>query len=225
MSGSTTNYAIPYPTGGDTVGASIVQQLAERVEYLFTGWWGPVPQYVAKAGDTMTGTLTRSGAANGFVAFLNAAATIAYAAQVSGESFFRFIAQVDGKLGWGPGTATRDWFLERVGTGVGRITGALQLTSYFQQSATTYGNGAQTLSLGTYLAVFTGSIAPTWTLPAVGTFQQGIEIQIKNRGSATITVQRAGSDQLYTTAAVTSITVAAGASARLINDGTYWLVL
>lgn len=74
----------------------------------------------------------------------------------------------------------------------------------------------------TGLNVFSGSSAATWTLPSVSG-DTGRIIRIKNRGSATLTVQRAGSDQLYTTSAVTSTTVAAGASLTLICDGTYWV--
>jgi hypothetical protein len=68
---------------------------------------------------------------------------------------------------------------------------------------------------------FTGS-ASTWTLPALST-SAGWFIWIKNRGSGNLTVQRAGSDQVYDTAAANSITVAAGGSRRLFNDATYWL--
>lgn len=71
---------------------------------------------------------------------------------------------------------------------------------------------------------FAGTATATWTLPGLSV-NKGMEVAVKNRGSADLTIQRAGSDQLYTTAAVTSITVAAGASARIVNDGTYWLVL
>lgn len=83
---------------------------------------------------------------------------------------------------------------------------------------------AKTLDRSGSVFVFTGSSAPTWTLPAL-LDTTGLTYKIKNRGSATITLQRAGSDQLYDTAAVTSITIAAGAKAEIINDGTYWLVV
>lgn len=71
---------------------------------------------------------------------------------------------------------------------------------------------------------FAGTSAATWTLPTIS-LNKGAEFLIKNRGSADLTVQRAGSDQLYTTEAVSSITVAAGGSAHLVNDGTYWSVI
>jgi hypothetical protein len=71
--------------------------------------------------------------------------------------------------------------------------------------------------------VATGTTA-TWTLPALAGLS-GVQFVIKNRGSGDLTVQRAGADQIYDTAAVSSITVAAGAKAKLINDGTYWLLV
>jgi len=71
--------------------------------------------------------------------------------------------------------------------------------------------------------VFTGTTA-TWTLPALS-INAGMELWIKSRGSGNLTVQRAGSDQIYTTSAQTSVTVAAGTVLHLINDGSYWLAL
>lgn len=73
------------------------------------------------------------------------------------------------------------------------------------------------------LYVNTGA-ATTWTLPAVAS-NLGVEFTIKNRGTGAITLQRAGADNLYDTAAVTSVSIAAGASVTVVNDGTYWLKL
>jgi hypothetical protein len=39
------------------------------------------------------------------------------------------------------------------------------------------------------------------------------------------TAQRAGTDNLYDAATQTSISIAAGTTARVVNDGTYWLVV
>lgn len=82
----------------------------------------------------------------------------------------------------------------------------------------------QTLDRSASMWSFTGSAATTWTLPALAG-NSGLEYLIKNKGSADITLQRAGADNLYATAVVTSITVAAGSSARIVNDGTHWSVL
>ena len=82
----------------------------------------------------------------------------------------------------------------------------------------------QTLDFTAAMWSFTGSTATTWTLPTLST-SIGNEYLIKNRGSADITLQRAGSDNLYTTTAATSITITPGNSARIVNDGGYWSVL
>lgn len=98
--------------------------------------------------------------------------------------------------------------------------------SYYMQNdytlAVAVSSAAQTLTATPKLNVFTGSSAVTWTLPAVAG-NTGRFIRIKNRGSATLTISRAGSDQIYSTAANTTVTVAAGVALLLINDGTYWL--
>jgi hypothetical protein len=85
-------------------------------------------------------------------------------------------------------------------------------------------DSATTLTLtrgGVY--VFTGGVATTWTLPDADA-EEGMFFYIKNRGSATITLQRAGTDELYTTTNVTSISITAGQKALITSDGTYWLV-
>lgn len=91
------------------------------------------------------------------------------------------------------------------------------------QSVNVSGASTLTLARDASVYVFTGTTT-TWTLPALAN-NTGLTYRIKNRGSGAITLQRAGSDQLYDTAAQTSITIAAGASATIINDGTYWLSL
>jgi len=96
-------------------------------------------------------------------------------------------------------------------------------TATFRRIGTT---AATTLTLNrtASLWTFTGSSATTWTLPALS-LNTGLDYLIKNKGSADITLQRAGSDNLYTTTAVTSITITAGNSARVVNDGTHWVVI
>ncbi len=81
----------------------------------------------------------------------------------------------------------------------------------------------QTLDFSAELWVFTGSSATVWTLPT--SQQKGEQFIIKNRGSATITLQRGGSQQIYDTSAVTSITITAGNTRRVVWDNTYWLAL
>jgi hypothetical protein len=74
--------------------------------------------------------------------------------------------------------------------------------------------------------VFTGTTS-TWTLPAISASLLGRNnaIEIKNRGSGTITLNtRTGSSTIYNTAAVATINIVAGAACRLMPDGTYHLV-
>lgn len=84
------------------------------------------------------------------------------------------------------------------------------------------GDATLTLTTARNFYSFNGTTA-TWTLPAVsaGTFR----IQLFNRGSGTLTVQRAGSDQIYRAGAtVTSFALQPGQSADLTCDGTFWLM-
>ncbi|OBK76304.1 hypothetical protein [Mycobacterium sp. 1274761.0] len=87
-------------------------------------------------------------------------------------------------------------------------------------------SGASTLTLtvAKNMWVFNGTTAAAWTLPAVSG-NTGYTLWLYNRGTANLTVQRAGSDQIYHSGgAVTSMTLLPGQSVELLNDGTYWLV-
>jgi hypothetical protein len=79
-----------------------------------------------------------------------------------------------------------------------------------------------TLSAGVDYVKTTSSTG-TWTMPAVAG-NKDRTVTIDNRGSTTLTVQRAGSDNLYTTTTTTSTTIAAGSSTTFKCDGTYWIV-
>jgi hypothetical protein len=104
----------------------------------------------------------------------------------------------------------------------------LASTTLAQLIISTLTSSASTLTLNnsdsTY--VYTGTTTATWTLPAVSG-NTGMQLFLYNRGSATVTVQRAGTDNLYdgTLGSVTSVTMAAGTSLQLYDDGTFWLVV
>lgn len=86
-------------------------------------------------------------------------------------------------------------------------------------------SSAASLTLSTKTTyVFTGSSATTWTLPAVSGNTDRTYL-IKNRGTAVITLTRAGSDNIYSTALVTTFAINPGDAYQVINDGTYWLIL
>lgn len=93
----------------------------------------------------------------------------------------------------------------------------------YERIATVTG-ATQILDRSASMWVYVGSAASTWTLPAIVN-NAGLSYVIKNRGSADITVQRAGSDQLYSSSAVTTVTIATGSSLRIVNDGMFWLTL
>lgn len=84
--------------------------------------------------------------------------------------------------------------------------------------------GDATIANASGVNVYTGSGGNTWTLPALST-HPGKFLFIKNAGSGNLTVQRAGSDNIYNTSSVTSITVAAGADIILAAGSSFWYVI
>lgn len=73
--------------------------------------------------------------------------------------------------------------------------------------------------------VFSGASATNWYLPEVAATNLGRMYFIKNRGSATLTINRLGIDNIYTTSIVTSFSISASESAILQSDGEYWIKL
>jgi hypothetical protein len=61
-------------------------------------------------------------------------------------------------------------------------------------------------------------------LPALSSSARRVYF-IKNAGAGILTVSRAGSDQIYSTIAVSTITLAAGASATLYGGPSFWYQL
>jgi hypothetical protein len=83
----------------------------------------------------------------------------------------------------------------------------------------TSSSSSTSLTLTTHqVYVFTGTSEATWTMPALATRA----VFVKNNGEANLIVQRAGSDQLWTDAAVTSLTLEPGQGAMLAGVGGYW---
>lgn len=78
------------------------------------------------------------------------------------------------------------------------------------------------LALTGAVYVYTGTGAAAWTLPAAS--GMGTQIHVLNRGTATVTVTRTGTDQIRSKAeTLLSKAVPAGSSAEFVADGTYWL--
>lgn len=85
-------------------------------------------------------------------------------------------------------------------------------------------SGDAALATASGVVIYTGAGGNTFTLPALAT-HPGKIILIKNAGGGNLTVQRAGADNLYDTASVTSVTVAAGASVKLAAGTAFWYVI
>lgn len=96
--------------------------------------------------------------------------------------------------------------------------------NYFQTLAMGVNEQAVDATLGNgSIPIYTGSGGNTFTLPSLAT-HLGKTYFIKNAGSGNLTVARGGSDNIYDTSSVTSITVAAG-GAIIISAGTsFWYV-
>lgn len=88
-------------------------------------------------------------------------------------------------------------------------------------------SSATTLTLTTASSayIFTGGSAATWTLPAVSG-NTGFPLILANRGTATVTVQRAGTDNIYGVGGtLTSLALTAGSEIQLFNDSVYWMLM
>jgi hypothetical protein len=96
-----------------------------------------------------------------------------------------------------------------------RMVGGVQFGS-MQES----GAGTLTLDNQSVWYVFTGTTT-TWTLPDRASNPRQI-YYIKNAGSGNITLNRAGSDQIYDTSAVTSLTITPGSAIILVAGTSYW---
>jgi hypothetical protein len=118
-------------------------------------------------------------------------------------------------------------------TGVNSGSNATLLTLDGDGSLTTTGkrivsvitSSAGSLTIGNAETYIFNGTTTTWTLPAVsGT--TGYKYHIKNIGSGTITLNaNAGGNEIYSTTAVSTLAILAGASVTLISNGTYFTVI
>lgn len=84
-------------------------------------------------------------------------------------------------------------------------------------------SGDATLASASGVNVYTGAGGNTFTLPALAT-HPGKIIFVKNAGGGSLTVARAGADQIYDTSLVTSITLAAGSARMFMAGSAAWYV-
>lgn len=71
--------------------------------------------------------------------------------------------------------------------------------------------------------VFGGSSTTVWTLPDRSS-SSSYPISVKNRGTASITLQRTGSDLIYMTGSTNSITILPGDAITIQKDDAYWII-
>lgn len=83
------------------------------------------------------------------------------------------------------------------------------------------GTGGTLVVASSVNQIYTGTGGHSFVLPAISG-NAGAEFLFKNRGSGSVTVARAGSDEIYTTTTGTSFDLIPGQSVRVVNDGTYW---
>jgi len=104
-------------------------------------------------------------------------------------------------------------------------SGRVEITPAAAYTAVTTSSAA-TLTLTTGGAyVFTGTTT-TWTLPTTGGNNTTLTFVIKNRGSGNITLNsNSGGNDIYNTSATNTLSITPGQTVRLINDGTYYLVV
>lgn len=97
-------------------------------------------------------------------------------------------------------------------------------TSHFDEVALGRQESSADITISSTHAIYTGSGGNTFTLPSLAT-HPGKTIFVKNAGSGNLTVARSGSDQIYDTSGVTSITITPGGSRIFVAGGsTYWYV-
>ena len=111
--------------------------------------FGGLSGFLQTTGGTMTGTINNTGAAT---------TSVMYGALATGDTFDRFRISADGKMEWGPGTATRDVNITRPSTSQVRITP----TGNAANSSSVGGalNITNTASTGAGLVVYSTQAAP-----------------------------------------------------------------
>ncbi len=174
---------------------------------------------------TTTGAALIKG--NGSGGFVNATSGTDYAPATSGSGMLKGNG-VGGTATATPGTdystaSATETFTNKTINGANNTLSNIPRTAV-QETVLPSSATSLTLTVSNSCYVFTGSAAATWTMPPVSG-DGGVYLTLMNRGTATLTVQRAGTDNLYlVNATATSISLAPGSDVTLIDDGTYWMV-
>ncbi len=177
------------------------------------------------AGTTPSWSLVaQSDVTNGFVD-LSSAQTIAGNKTLSGVTNFNGTVNLNQNVNFFNGTYTTSLGNSSSGSNQTQIfpnqTGTLADQRVLQPPTTS------TITLAyTFDYVFTGTLAATWTLPAISSSIAGDpnKITIYNRGTGVLTINSAsGGNDIFKTSAVSTFTLAAGTACTLFPDGTYYL--
>ncbi len=84
--------------------------------------------------------------------------------------------------------------------------------------------GSTSLTSDDYYVGYTGGAGSTFTMPAAST-NGGVELVIKNRGTAALTLDATGLGMFYGTSLVNTWSLAAGEGVHVISDGTNWIIV
>lgn len=185
-------------------------------------------------GYSYSGTLNRTGTSTGIDAAFEVAPTL-----TSVIDFRGLHLNYNNANAWGvvqTGSLSPNYFAGefRLGSNADAGTYQLQVTGNSYFNGTTTGISYADLSFpftntsaGTLNPAlnttynFTGTTS-TWTLPVVSG-NSGKFIEVMNVGTGDITVNsNAGGNDIFTSSAVNTTTVAAGATVTFFNNGTYW---
>lgn len=157
---------------------------------------------------------TRSGKIDFSIVNNAAAAAVKFSIKGTGEATFS---------GYGAGANTGTLTKYAGFTSAGKLIEVDAPTSTWNGSF----YGVATITLATWsvsesstFQIYTGAVPSTWTLPDRATSTK--TIWIKNNGSANVTVQRLGSDQIWTNSAVNSVVLTPGQSRAFYPIGGYW---
>ena len=104
------------------------------------------------------------------------------------------------------------------------FTGSNSFQGHLKLSVNVFTGTTETFAADTF-QIFSGGTACVATLPALTGLTDKL-YKGRNRSAVNLTIQRAGSDQIYGgSGLVTSFVVYPGESFEIINDGTYWVTL
>ncbi len=111
-----------------------------------------------------------------------------------------------------------------VGQGLTLSGSTLSATPGVSVKATRNASSSSPVTADDYYVGYTGGAGSTFTLTAAAA-NAGVEIIIKNRGSAALTLATIDSGGFYGTSVVTTWSLVAGEGIHLVSDGVIWVIV